>query len=743
MNPNDILTKKPVASSPDAAASKPTSDSSESSMATTRPLSRAHPFEQGFWTQVASYIRRQDPKQDLSSLLSTAKLQKTRLEKIQWLSRLAHWHRTSHAIDSLARFKFFLQALRRQPEWAADVSDIFASVLFETDATTVLTRVEMTEHAGLFTDSFRRVGDLFLPPVPRPDDLSYVVDMVFTGDKDAEWVAQIAAPEWFEFLAILNESRTQPDPLPRLEEALRRSILHLAVQVSSLSLHPDIRERTGRETISESPFLTLSKIAFREDDHSSPSNVQNIIDTVELCRFALRQVHRSIEKKGVSIDLLYRQETLTSLLNRVESLTRDSLSKTGEDFSQSLVVEILRTHQARRSLVQIYKLNLDIFARKLVEHAGETGEHYISRNKREYFAMLYAGAGGGLVTVPMTVIKFLVYSLSAPLAIEGGLIAINYSICFLAMQFLGFSLATKQPSMTAAALANRIHRRMTEIEKQELMHEVARITRSQFVAAVGNVLFVVIGAFVLSILYHTFFHHGLLSEHFAQHMLNDLDPTRSLSWWYAAITGVFLWLSSICAGWLQNWVNMRGLVEAIRLDRRLVAVFGESRIRRFSEWVSRNISAIGGNIAIGLFMGLIPIVGKFSGLPIDIRHITLSSGTFVFSILSLPLGTIPWTTWALPMLGLVGIGILNFSVSFTLALVVAILSRKMPLAWLRVFFRNFGKGFASHPLMFLYPTDQSESSDMLVTDGELATEKHAALEHNHVASQSGRKLPRV
>ena len=256
MNPNDILTKKPVASSPDAAASKPTSDSSESSMATTRPLSRAHPFEQGFWTQVASYIRRQDPKQDLSSLLSTAKLQKTRLEKIQWLSRLAHWHRTSHAIDSLARFKFFLQALRRQPEWAADVSDIFASVLFETDATTVLTRVEMTEHAGLFTDSFRRVGDLFLPPVPRPDDLSYVVDMVFTGDKDAEWVAQIAAPEWFEFLAILNESRTQPDPLPRLEEALRRSILHLAVQVSSLHCTPIFVSARGAKP---SPSLHSSR----------------------------------------------------------------------------------------------------------------------------------------------------------------------------------------------------------------------------------------------------------------------------------------------------------------------------------------------------------------------------------------------------------------------------------------------------------------------------------------------------
>lgn len=677
------------------------------------------------WAQVRSYLLRQDPKQDLSSLLATAHMQKTRLERIQWLSRLAHWHRTTHVPDSVARFRFFIQVLKKQREWARDVADIFASLLFETDATTALTRVELTEHAGLLTDSLRRVADLFLPPIPRANDLSYVVDMVFTGNQDAAWLAAIRPEDWCECVQLLSDVRTQPNPLPRFEEALRESILQLCVQISSLALQPDIRERTGREALSESPFLQLSKIAFREKLSTESSDV---LDTIEVCRFALRQLHRTIESRGISIDLIYRSETLSSLLNRLETLTRDTLAGAGPENWQALTTEIVRTHEARRSLVQIYKLNLDIFARKLVDHAGETGEHYISRNRREYFSMLYAGAGGGLVTVGTTLIKFAIYALAAPVAIEGGLISLNYSVSFLVMQFAGFSLATKQPSMTAAALASRIHGRMNDDEKNELMREVARITRSQFIAAVGNVLFVMIGAFLLSILYHRVFHHALLSEHFAEHMLHDLDPTKSLSWLYAALTGVLLWLSSICAGWLQNWVNMRGLVEAVRLDRRLIAVFGESRIRKFSEWLDHNISAIGGNISIGVFMGCVPIIGKVSGLPIDIRHVTLSSGTFVFSILSLPMAQMPWTVWGLPALGLVGIGILNFSVSFALALMVAILSRRLPMAWLKVFFRKFGKSFITRPFMFLYPTASSEASEWIQTDGELAPDAALPME---------------
>ena len=52
------------------------------------------------------------------------------------------------------------------------------------------------------------------------------------------------------------------------------------------------------------------------------------------------------------------------------------------------------------------------------------------------------------------------------------------------MQLVGFTLATKQPSMTAAALAGALR---GEAAKTELPTLVARITRSQLAAAIGNV----------------------------------------------------------------------------------------------------------------------------------------------------------------------------------------------------------------------------------------------------------------
>src|SRR4029450_6332476 len=71
--------------------------------------------------------------------------------------------------------------------------------------------------------------------------------------------------------------------------------------------------------------------------------------------------------------------------------------------------------------------------------------------------------------------------------VDGMLSACNYAGTFVTMQLLGFTLATKQPSMTAAALASSMHVSAGQRDLSGLVTMTARITRSQLAAAAGNI----------------------------------------------------------------------------------------------------------------------------------------------------------------------------------------------------------------------------------------------------------------
>ena len=79
------------------------------------------------------------------------------------------------------------------------------------------------------------------------------------------------------------------------------------------------------------------------------------------------------------------------------------------------------------------------------------------------------------------------------------------------------------------------------------------------------------------------------------------------------------------AGWLENWAVYRRLPEAIA-EPPLGRFVGRGTMGCFSRFFTRNISGLGGNSALGLMLGMTPVMGKFFGLPLDVRHVTLSTG---------------------------------------------------------------------------------------------------------------------
>ena len=80
---------------------------------------------------------------------------------------------------------------------------------------------------------------------------------------------------------------------------------------------------------------------------------------------------------------------------------------------------------------------------------------------------------------------------------------------------------------------------------------------------------------------------------------------------------------------------------------------------------------IAGNLFFGFYLGLTSAFGKLAGLPFDIRHIAFSAANFGYAWQALD-WQLAWPVVLVSLAGVVLIGMVNLSVSFSLAFYLAL-----------------------------------------------------------------------
>jgi site-specific recombinase len=194
----------------------------------------------------------------------------------------------------------------------------------------------------------------------------------------------------------------------------------------------------------------------------------------------------------------------------------------------------------------------------------------------------------------------------------------------------------------------------------------------------------------------------LVGVHDAEHVLESLTllgPTAL----FAAFTGVLLFASSQIAGWAENWFVFHRLESALAHHPTIIARLGQARALRWSHWWHDNISGLAANLSLGLLLGLVPVVLAFFAFPVEVRHVTLSTGQLAAAV-----STLGWQTLREPVFwwcvaGLVATGLLNLGVSFWCALRVAMRSRGITVMEQRRLHSAIWRRLRSAPLSFLLP----------------------------------------
>lgn len=338
----------------------------------------------------------------------------------------------------------------------------------------------------------------------------------------------------------------------------------------------------------------------------------------------------------------------------------------------------------------------------MVERSAETGEHYIARTRPEYLSMLKMACGGGLVTVATVYVKFLITSAHLPTIVEGFLAGANYALCFLFMHFCHFTLATKQPAMTAPAIASKLDDVDTAAGMDAFVGEVIALVRTQAAAIFGNLAMVF--PFCLLVQWGVSAALGMntIPPEKAHATLNSFS-ILGVTPLFAAMTGVLLWCSSLISGWADNWFALHGIGDVLAYNRRLRFVFGRNGAARIADWCRRHIAPVLGNLTLGFMLGLVPAVLTAFALPFEVRHVTLSTGAIATSI-----GVLGWPALhdAALWLAVAGVGsmaLLNVGVSFALAFHMALRSRPLRLGDRRQIHRAIWRAVLRNPLVLLFP----------------------------------------
>ncbi|MDL1951469.1 gliding motility protein, partial [Acidobacteria bacterium ACD] len=269
------------------------------------------------------------------------------------------------------------------------------------------------------------------------------------------------------------------------------------------------------------------------------------------------------------------------------------------------------------------------------------------------------------------------------------------------MQLGHLALASKQPAMTASALAAAVEKGGDDRRAVELS---AGVFRSQAAATLGNVLVGLPFAVFVDLLVRLATGHPMLGAETAAETLAGLHPWRSFTVLFAALTGVLLWAGSLVAGWAANWSAYRRLPEAVATSPELVRLVGAARAEAVGEFLRRHFGGLSGNVALGFLLGFTPSLLKFFGIPFEVRHVTLSACSTGLSLGSQwGHGAIDAGAFLTAVLGVAVIGVLNISVSFLLALWTAARARGLGADSWRTLKADVFRAFRREPGRFLLP----------------------------------------
>ena len=672
---------------------------------------------------------------NLPGLLDNLNPQGTLVERHLWLIDLFAWIRGDgeSVTAALARINLLLDAVQKRPELQARMAAWWLALTQSLDGATLLADYGFSSRNAFISEFAERLRHKILPGTPETVDATELFSLVLSKGFDAQWISALDDPLLARVVALLEPVAPLHAPAaPMAPTAWQLTVLEAVTictsQVRAAGFSSELRLRMSAAAREVAPFHALASdfetvrtaylaqvVAPPADGEALQTALQQFRERLEACRAAAASVYTHLDEHGISVGLVFRIRQLRERILRIRALL-DCLTATSPSASTArLLAHLVAVGQERRSLRSLVSSNSSMLAAKVTERSSEVGEHYITRNVGEYTSMLRKAAGGGALTAITTLLKFAIMGLALSAFWNGFWSSLMYAASFVVIQLMHYTLATKQPAMTAPAMAAKLKDLTDPSALDAFVDEVTHLVRSQVAAVLGNVGVVFPAVLLISGALQLATGNPMIDAKDAAYVLHSLTllgPTLL----FAAFTGVLLFASSLMAGWAENWFVLHRLDSAMRYNPRFTRALGAARADRWAHFMRHNISGLASNISLGFMLGLIPAFAVFFGLGLEVRHVTLSAGQLAAACASLGWEAVRepalwWCVGALPL-----IGALNLGVSFYLAFRLALRAHNVGDLERGRIRQAIWRRMVDQPLGFLWPTKNAVTTPEATKD---------------------------
>ena len=621
-----------------------------------------------------------------------------------------------------SNFQDFLQTLLLTPDAANTLQSFVLKIISRYKQTSLYADTGILALDGFMAQLSQRIGAHFLPLIDDHSQLQDLVRRVFHQRSDKYWLDSIEVQDWKKLFRLLNQGHSNQDEKKQIRRELIKAITVLSYRVSGIGLYPEFINAQPELSEYESPFLVQNReindfIQQYKQLHQNaeemsaviPPDASQALVMLDQCREVVLKIRRATKRIGVSVSLTYLLSLLEQSLDRIELLLNLIVEEDDVRYSSigSLLVDITDALYSERSVRSLLATNSELMALQVTENASKTGEHYVSTDKKGFVSMYKSAAGAGVIIAVMATLKTLMARASLAPLMQAFSYSMNYSLGFMLIHVLHFTVATKQPAMTAAALASTVQHRKGSKTAQiaELAALIINIIRTQFIAILGNISIAIPVAALITIFWDVALHEPLMNHAKAAKTLHDLNPFTSLAIPHAAIAGICLFLSGLLAGYFDNMAIYRKVGPRLQAHKKLKSMMGQNRLDKFAAYIERNLGALAGNFIFGIMLGSMGTIGYILGLPLDIRHIAFASANFIQGLLNIndspDIGLI-----IVSFLGVLLIGLTNLFVSFTLTIIVALRARRVRFEQWKPLAKLVLTHFLTRPSDFFWPPKQ-------------------------------------
>lgn len=447
----------------------------------------------------------------IESLMRRADLHASWYTRANWMIDLADWIRREPKVSLLDKAEWLhikQQRIRYMLDWLdnnRDVRQVVQTTLQKTlrEATghELFSATGMPRESAFFSELSERVVKLMLPIPVGECDLSTLFIAMFPDQSDAEWLLELDHKTLTRLWKLCADDGIAHAYRQQIDEAM----LYLVTMVISVGISPAFRKRLEpRMPLLATPFMALRRelenfLMTRGLDQAALRSVRMLI---AVCQAQTDRIYAHLDEYGVSVGLVYHVERMRAQLFRIGrllDLRTAPHSDQGSGQVQAVLVDLIVAHHRRSSVRELVRRSFSLLARKMVERNADHGEHYIARDRFEYRAMLKAALIGGFITAFTALAKVGIAGVGLPNFFEGMFLSINFALSFLLITAVGGVLATKQPAVTAPALAAEMGELDTVEGLRELLARIAALLRSQAAAVFGNLLAVTPTIVVLSL----------------------------------------------------------------------------------------------------------------------------------------------------------------------------------------------------------------------------------------------------